>query len=106
MAVDNRKKLARELNIPDEDASRILIEKQKAVMRSEVRFHVKSMCVLIDKLRKTDPEFADSISKDTVKYILARHGNPEALDDIMEYMEGLSDNFMDRLIADNFKEFD
>lgn len=106
MVTDNRKKLARELNIPTEDASRILIEKQKAIMHSEVRFHVKSMCVLIDKLKKTDAEFAEGTARETVKYILARHGNPEVIDDIMEYMENLSDNFMDRLIADNFKEFD
>jgi hypothetical protein len=104
MVSDNRKKLARELNIPDEDASRILIEKQKAIAHSEVRFHVKSMCVLLDRIRKNDPEFADAVSRETVKFILARHGNSDALDEVMGYIENLSDNFMDRLITDSFRD--
>ena len=103
MAVDNRKKLARELNIPPEDASRILIEKRKAIMHSEVKFHTKSMCVLIDKLRKSDPDFADVISRETIKYLLARHGNSEMLDDINGYIENLSDTFMERIFNESFE---
>lgn len=102
--VENRKKLAENLGIPTENASRILIEKDKAIKQSEVRYHVKAMCQLIDNLRQTDPDFAESVARETVKFILARHATAETLDDVSVHLENLSENFMERIFSEQMRD--
>lgn len=100
----DRKKLAENLGIPTENASRILIEKEKAIKQSEVKYHVKAMCQLIDEMRNNDPEFAEYIARDTVKYILARHTSSESLEDIGMYIENLSENFFEKIFSDRIRD--
>ena len=102
--VENRKKLAKDLGIPTENASRILIEKQKAVKQSEVRYHVKAMCQLIDDLRTTDAEFAEMVARETAKFILARHASAETLEDVSVHIENLSENFMERIFSERMRD--
>ena len=102
--VENRKKLAKDLGIPTEDASRILIEKEKAVKQSEVKYHVKAMCQIIDSLRQNDAEFAESVTRETVKYLLSRHGSGETLEDVGLHIETLSEHFMERIFSDRMRD--
>ena len=102
--VGERKKLAKDLGIPTENASRILIEKEKAIKQSEVRYHVKAMCQLIDDLRQTDSEFSEAIARETVKFILARHASSETLEDVSIHIESMSENFMERIFNEKMRD--
>jgi hypothetical protein len=104
MFMDERKKLAKELNIPAEDASRIIIEKQKAMMQSEIRFHTKSLSTLIDKLRKSDPAVANAVALETIRFLLARNGTPETIDEISAYLDHISENFLEKALSDSLKD--
>ena len=98
--MDNRKKLAENYDIPQEEASRIIIEKEKTLAQSEIKYHIKAMCDLLDKIKTADPSFGNNVSKETIKFILARQGNLEMFDEILEYIENLQDNFFEKVVFD------
>ena len=102
--VEKRRGLANDLGIPVEDASRILIEKEKAIARSELKYHTKAICTLLDKMRSSDGAFAEQMMKETVKFIIARHGTIDAVDEICEYLENMSENFLERELADRMRD--
>ncbi len=101
---EKRKNLAKDLGIPLEDASRIMIEKERALLQSELKYHIKSSCSLLDRLKLNDAEFAEYSAKDLIKFILARHGSLETLDEISEYIESLSENYLERDIVNKLKD--
>jgi hypothetical protein len=104
MASKNRKKLSEELQIPLENASRLLIEKEKAIARSEVRYHTKALSGLLDSMAQTDSDFSEAIVRETIKFLLARHGSTDMFDDVGAHIETLSETFMDRALVDSFRD--
>jgi hypothetical protein len=104
MTSGTRKKLSEELKIPLEDASRLLIEKEKAVARSEVKYHTKAMSGMIDKIVQNDPEFSDAMIRETLKFLIARHGTADILEDIGAYVETLSETFFERTLTESFRD--
>ncbi|MFT4326951.1 MAG: hypothetical protein ACMXYK_05605 [Candidatus Woesearchaeota archaeon] len=84
------------LKLPKEEANRVFIEKEKALMETEVKYHVKSMVEVIDKMRSADPSFSDIVTKETIKFLLARQGNTEMYDELTNYIESLQDNFFEK----------
>ena len=100
----DRRKLAKDLGIPTENASRILIEKEKAVKQSEIRYHIKALCQLLDDIKTTDVEFSEVMSKEVVKYILSRHGSSETLEDVSMHIETITENFMERIFSERLKD--
>ncbi|MFW6009337.1 MAG: hypothetical protein ACOCP8_08760 [archaeon] len=94
--VEKREKLAKDLGIPIEDASKILVEKQKSVLISEAKFHSKSLISIIDKLKNYDQDLAEKKAKETIKFLIARHSNPEDIREISDYADNISDNMLDK----------
>ena len=81
-----------------EEANRIVIEKEKALTETELKYHVKAIVSLIDKLKANDPSYSDNTSREIVKFILARQGNSEMYEDVIGYIENLQENFFDKLV--------
>jgi len=102
--VDKRKSLASDLGISIEDASRILIEKEKVLLQSELKYHIKSVCGILDKIKRGDVDFSDQCVRDSIKFLLARHGSIETMEEICDYIEGLSESFFEKELSDRLRD--
>jgi len=96
-------KQTNDIGIPTEEFNRIQIEKEKVLALSEIKFHAKAIISLVDKLKELDPSYTDNNIKELVKFILARHGNPETLDEIYNYIENIQESFFEKIV-DSFKD--
>lgn len=89
--------MVKKLDLSPEEKNRILIEKEKAITETEIRYHTKSVISLIDKLKANDPSYSDVTSKEIIKFILARQGNSQMYEEIMNYIENLQESFFDKI---------
>ncbi|MGM5483985.1 MAG: hypothetical protein ACQER9_03660 [Nanobdellota archaeon] len=94
--VEKREKIAKDLGIPVEDASKMLVEKQKSVLISEAKFHSKSLVSIMDKLKDYDSDLAEKKAKETIKFLIARNSSPEDIKEISEYADNVCDNMLDK----------
>lgn len=101
---DTREKLSKNLNIPLEEASRILIEKQKSLAQSEIKYHLKSVCRLLDTIKRDDSDYSEAVSKEAVKFLIARHASVETIEELSVYLDSLSENYIERAIVDRIKD--
>lgn len=101
---DTRKKLSEDLGIPLEDASRMIIEKEKSLTQSEIKYHLKSVCGLLDKLRQTDSDFSETVAKEAIKFLIARHASMESIQEIGAYLDHVSENFLEKAIVDRIND--